>query len=57
METQDAINEEEKVAGKTGNDSCCGPNIDSGMMPDCCGSIDEGGESCSMMSKCMKGCR
>ena len=56
METQDTGNEEETAAKKTPNNSCCEPS-DAGAMPDCCKGTNEPEGPCSMMSKCMKGCR
>ena len=55
METQNTGNKEVSAVEKTPNDSCCEQK--SGMIPDCCKSISESEESCSMMSKCMTGCR
>ncbi len=57
METKVTENEEVSATDKTSNNSCCESNNDSGMIPDCCKSIDESGETCSMMSNCMKVCR
>ena len=57
METKVTENEEVTATENTSNNSCCESNNDSAMIPDCCKSIDESGEPCSMMSKCMKGCR
>ncbi|MFC1739342.1 hypothetical protein ACFL1G_09880 [Planctomycetota bacterium] len=57
METKDTGNEEVTAAEKTPNNSCCEPNSDARVIPDCCKSINEPEESCSMMTKCMKGCR
>ena len=57
METQVSENEEVTSTGKASNNSCCESNSDSGMIPDCCKSISESEETCSMMSKCMTGCR
>ena len=56
METKEKTNDEKEFTGWQ-NMSCCGTQDSPEMMPDCCKDIGKADDSCSIMSKCMKGCR
>ena len=57
METKEKRNDEKKFTEEGLKMSCCGTQGSHEMMPDCCKGIGKADDHCSIMNKCMKGCR